>query len=152
MDYITLGKSDLKVSVIGLGAWQFGDKDWGWGTSYSKEDALRVLDRAFELGINFVDTAEVYGDGVSEEVIGEAIHKKRKEVFVATKVAGNHLRYDDVLKAAEHSLLRLKIREIDLYQVHWPNYYVPLSETMRAMKKLIDMGKVRHVEIGRAHV
>lgn len=147
MDYLPLGRSDLRVSVIGLGAWQFGDKDWGWGKEYSKEDALQVLNRAFELGINLVDTAEVYGDGISEEVVGDAIRKKRNEVFVATKVAAKHLRYDDVLKTAEESLRRLHLREIDLYQVHWPNYYVPLSETMRALKKLVSMGKVRHVGV-----
>ncbi len=147
MDYLPLGRSDLRVSVIGLGAWQFGDKDWGWGEEYSKEDALQVLNRAFELGINLVDTAEVYGDGISEEVIADAIRKKRNEVFVATKVAGKHLHYDDVLKAAEQSLRRLHLREIDLYQVHWPNYYVPLSETMRALKKLVSMGKVRYVGV-----
>ena len=146
MEYSTLGKSDLKVSRIGLGAWQFGDKGWGWGTTVTEEDAEGILQTAFDAGINFIDTAEVYGQGISEQVVGNFIKKAgRENLVIATKVSGAHLRYGDVVKAAEASLSRLGISTIDLYQVHFPNHYVPLTQTMKAMEELIEKGAVKYI-------
>jgi myo-inositol catabolism protein IolS len=145
MEYVKLGKSDLMVSKIGLGTWQFGDKDWGWGTDYGEREALEVIERALDLGINFIDTAEVYGDGLSETIVGKAIAGKRDKVILATKVSGHHLQYEDVLRAAEGSLKRLNTDFIDLYQIHWPSWYYPLEETMRALEKLVEEGKVRYL-------
>jgi aryl-alcohol dehydrogenase-like predicted oxidoreductase len=147
MEYAPLGRSDLKVSKIGLGAWQFGDVDWGWGTSLTEQQAVQIIRRAVELGVNFFDTAEVYGDGVSEIIVGSALREYGDSVAIATKVSGQHLRYKDVLKAAEGSLRRLQRKTIDLYQVHWPSYYVPINETMKAMKKLVKEGKVRYAGV-----
>lgn len=147
MEYTNLGKSDLVVSKIGLGTWQFGDKDWGWGTEYGEDEALTTIHRALDLGINFIDTAEVYGDGISEAVVGKAIQDRRDEVIIATKVWGGHLRHEDVLQAAGGSLRRLGIETIDLYQIHWPSYYVPLEETMEALQKLVEQGKVRYIGV-----
>lgn len=148
MDYIKIGKSDLKVSVIGLGTWQFGSKGWGYGSEYGKKEAIKIINKALELGINFIDTAEVYGDGLSEEIIGEAIKGwNRDELIIATKVAPWNLTYKRVLKAAERSLRRLRTNYIDLYQIHWPNPIIPLSSTMKAMKELIKAGKVRYVGV-----
>ncbi len=147
MEYRRLGKSDLKVSVIGLGAWQYGTREWGYGRDFTREDAIRTIHRALELGINWIDTAEVYGNGESERIVGEAIRGRREEVIVATKVWVTHLRYDDVVKAAEGSLRRLGVDCIDLYQVHWPNAYVPVSETMRAMDRLAREGKIWYVGV-----
>ncbi|MFQ5762659.1 MAG: aldo/keto reductase, partial [Candidatus Bathyarchaeia archaeon] len=100
-----------------------------------------------DLGVNLIDTAEMYGEGISESIVGEAIRARRNEATVATKVSPTHLRYSSVLKAAERSLGRLGIREIDLYQIHWPNPLVPLKETMRAMEKLVSNGKIRYIGV-----
>jgi len=144
MEYRKLGKSDLKVSRIGIGTWQFGSRVWGL---QDKDIMKKILNKALDLGINFIDTAEGYGDGVSESVVGEVVSERgdRDDLVIATKVSPSHLRYKDVLKAAEKSLERLKLDTIDLYQVHWPNMYVPVEETMRALEKLVDEGKVRYI-------
>ncbi len=147
MEYRTLAKSDLKVSVVGLGTWQFGTEAWGFGADFTEQDARAVLERALELGINHIDTAEVYGKGRSEEIIGEVLADRRDEVVITTKVSGDHLRYKDVKRAAERSLRRLRTKYIDLYLVHWPNYYIPLRETMRALEDLVADGKVRYVGV-----
>ncbi len=147
MEYVKLGKSDLKVSKICLGTWQWGSREWGWGKGYDKDDAVRALNRALDLGVNFVDTAEIYGRGASEKILGEAVKGRRSEVVIATKVAPWHLRYESVLKAAERSLTRLGVSEIDLYQVHFPNPVVPIRSTIRAMEKLVRDGKVRHIGV-----
>lgn len=147
MEYKELGKSGIKISVIGIGTWQWGSREWGWNRTYRKKDVLEAFDRAIELGINFVDTAEMYGRGTSEKIIGEAIKAHRNEVVVATKVSPWNLSYGRVLKAAEHSLTRLGVDVIDLYQIHWPNRIIPIRNTMKAMKRLVNDGKVRLVGV-----
>ena len=107
-------------------------------------------ERAIELGINLVDTAEAYGDGHSERVVSRAIRNVgRDHVFVATKVGGWHLRAEDVKKACAASLKRLGVREIDLYQVHWPDPWsqVPLRETMKALEALHRAGRIRNIGV-----
>ncbi|MBO3840064.1 MAG: aldo/keto reductase [Thermoproteota archaeon] len=148
MEYVKLGKSDLKVSIIGLGAWQASGK--AWGADVEDDQIVKAIVRAHELGVNLIDTAEAYGNGHSEEVVARAIREVgRDNLIIATKVHGGHLRYDDVLKAAENSLRRLGIKEIDLYQVHWPDPWeqVPLKHTMRAMEKLYKEGKIRAIGV-----
>jgi len=148
MEYVRLGKSDLKVSIIGLGAWQAGGK--AWGVDVEEEQIVEAMVRAYKLGVNLIDTAEAYGDGHSEEVVARAIRKiGRDNLVIATKVHGGHLRYNDVLKAAENSLRRLGIREIDLYQVHWPDPWeqIPLKQTMQAMERLYKEGKIRAIGV-----
>lgn len=145
MEYEVLGKSDLKVTKIGLGAWQFGTEWWGWGKDFGEKDAIDAIEASLEKGINWIDTAEVYGNGYSEELIGKVLGEKRKNIIIATKVAGSHARYDDVIKACEGSLKRLRTDYIDLYQFHWPNSYVPIEETMRALEKLVQEGKARYI-------
>ncbi len=105
---------------------------------------VEPLRRAIELGANLIDTAEVYG---TEDVVGQALHGIRDRVFVATKVSGSNLRYDDVLRAADASLRRLQTGVIDLYQIHWPNSAIPIAETMRAMETLVDRGLVRRIGV-----
>ena len=147
VEYSYLGRSGLKIPLIGLGAWQFGSREWGWGREFSKEQALATLQRAFDLGMNLVDTAELYGGGLSEKIVGEAIKDRRDQVVVATKVSPWHLLPRSIRKAADRSLRRLGISEIDLYQIHFPNPLIPLGATMRAMERLIDEGKVRHLGV-----
>lgn len=145
MEFKRLGRTDVMVSAIGMGTWGIG----GFSAPDYKYDemAIRALRRGIELGITLIDTAEMYGGGHSEEVVGMAIKGLREKVFIATKVWYTNLRYDDVLRSAEKSLRRLQIDTIDLYQVHWPNPHIPLSETMRAMERLVLDGKVRFIGV-----
>ncbi|AKA48508.1 hypothetical protein IX51_04665 [uncultured archaeon] len=144
MDYVTLGKSDLKVPVVGFGAWQAGKS--GWGEDYTDEDSIKAIRYSLDHGVNFIDTAEVYGYGHSEEVVAKAMEGyARDDVVIATKVAGYHFRYKDVIKAAENSLKRLNTDYIDLYQLHWPDNYTPVGETMSAMEQLVKEGKIRNI-------
>jgi len=148
MDYIELGRGGPKVSAIGIGMWQAGGK--AWGSDVRDADCQKAMERAVDLGINLVDTAEAYGEGHSEKVMSRAIKKVgRENVFVATKVGGWHLRAADVRKACVASLKRLGIREVDLYQVHWPDPWsqVPLRETMKALEALHRDGKVRYIGV-----
>jgi aryl-alcohol dehydrogenase-like predicted oxidoreductase len=147
MDYVRLGRSDLKVSQIGLGGWQFGAREWGWGRDYGHDEVLATINRALEVGVNLIDTAEVYGGGKSEEIIGQALHGRRDDVVIATKVSPWHLRSGQVLRAANRSLRRLNIDCIDLYQVHWPNPLIPIGSTMKGMERLVRDGKVRHIGV-----
>jgi len=145
LEFKRLGRTDVMVSAIGMGTWGIG----GFSAPDYKYDemAIRALRRGIELGITLIDTAEMYGGGHSEEVVGMAIKGLREKVFIATKVWYTNLRYDDVLRSAEKSLRRLQIDTIDLYQVHWPNPHIPLSETMRAMERLVLDGKVRFIGV-----
>jgi len=108
-------------------------------------EKVAALKRGIELGINLIDTAEMYN---TEPLIAEAIQGyNRDTLFIATKVWITHFTYDQVLKAAQRSLTKLQCSYIDLYQIHWPNPMVPIKETLRAMEKLIDEGKVRYIGV-----
>ena len=126
-----LGNTEVMVPEIGIGAWRYSG-------------GVEPIRRGIEHGAILIDTAEVYG---TEDVVGEAIRDLREQVFLATKVAGQHLRHDEVLRAAEASLHRLHTERIDLYQIHWPNASVPIQETMRAMEALVDRGLVRFIGV-----
>jgi aryl-alcohol dehydrogenase-like predicted oxidoreductase len=142
-----LGRTGLRVSAIGLGAWQFGAREWGWGTEYARDDAIAAIHRALDLGVNLVDTAEIYGAGRSERIIGEVLKKRREEIVLATKVSPWHLHSSQVVRAANRSLQRLGTDCIDLYQVHFPNPIMPIQTTMKGMSRLVTEGKVRHVGV-----
>ena len=119
------------VPVVGLGTW-----------AYTGGNA--PLRRGVELGAFLIDTAEMYH---TEDAVGRAVKGIRDQVFIATKVLGSTLRYDQVMTAADRSLKRLNVDHMDLYQVHWPNSAVPIAETMGAMERLVDEGKVRYVGV-----
>ena len=144
MKYLLMGGS--QISAVGLGTWQFGEVGWGWGSELDYEEAIKIVHRALELGVNFFDTAEVYGNGKSEEILGEALSGAREQAFIATKVAPP-LRPDRIMRSAMDSLQRLKIETIDLYQLHAPDRNVPLDRTMRAIRKLLDEGYIRQVGV-----
>lgn len=145
MRSITLG--GRQVSVIGLGAWQFGSTSWGWGREFGAREATAIVQRAIELGITLFDTAEVYAGGASERILGEALGEHRDKVFVATKVWPTHPLRPQVLAAAVGSLARLRMERIDLYQVHWPNPLLPISWTMAGMRDLLDAGRIGAVGV-----
>ncbi len=146
MEYKNIGKSDLRVSVVGFGAWQAGGR--GWGTDFSDSDIVKAMKYGFENGVNYIDTAEIYGSGHSEEVISKALEGYRREdIIIATKVAPPHFREDDVINSCDQSLRRLNTSYIDLYQLHWPDSSVPIKETISALEKLVDSGKVRYIGV-----
>lgn len=147
MEFKELGKTGIKISSIGLGTWQWGSREWGWGYSYGKKEVLEAFEKAREVGINFIDTAEIYGQGKSEKLLGIALHDCREDFVIATKVWPLNLTYGRVLRAADRSLRRLGLDVIDLYQIHWPNRIIPIRNTMKAMKKLVADGKVRCIGV-----
>ena len=136
-----------RLSVIGLGTWQFGSREWGYGDQYAEGEALDITRRALDLGINVVDSAEVYAFGRSERIVGRAIQGRRDDVFLATKIFPILALAPVVRKRARASADRLMVDAIDLYQVHWPNPLVPLSSTMKGMAALQAEGTVTHVGV-----
>ena len=140
-----LGRSDVKIPVLGLGTWGIG----GFNTKSMIDDDndVRALTFGLDLGMRFIDTAEMYADGHSEEVVAKAIENKRESIFLVTKVSPEHFSFDGVQKACDASLKRLRTKYIDLYQAHWPNPRIPIPETMRAMEKLVKEGKVRFIGV-----
>src|SRR5713101_7977843 len=131
MELQQLGNTGVMVSEIGLGTWKY-------------RGGVEPLRRGIELGATLIDTAEIYR---TEDVVGQAIQGQRENIFIATKVSGDHLRADAVLRAAEGSLRLLGTDVIDLYQLHWPNARVPIKETMQAMETLVDRGQVRYIGV-----
>ena len=120
MRYLDTG-TDTRISKIGLGTWQFGAKEWGYGEGYSGQVARDIVGRAVDLGVTLFDTAEVYGLGRSERILGEALGERRGSVFLATKLFPVLPLAPVVEQRAVASASRLGTRLLDLYQVHWPN-------------------------------
>ncbi|MCL2349417.1 MAG: aldo/keto reductase, partial [Planctomycetaceae bacterium] len=177
MQYRTLGTTEIKTSVVGLGAWAIGG--WMWGGTEEK-DAMRAIDAAIDHGINLIDTAPMYGYGRSEEIIGKTIGSKREKVVLATKCGlrwddkdwpegegvlhfygddkgvssgktGNrvykYLRPDSIRWEVEQSLKRLKTDHIDLLQTHWQDETTPIAVTMEMLLRLKDEGKIRAIGV-----
>jgi aryl-alcohol dehydrogenase-like predicted oxidoreductase len=131
-----------KVSRIGLGTWQFGSREWGYGDSYAAGAARDIVHRARALGVTFFDTAEVYGLGKSERILGEALGDERAEVAVATKIFPV-APFPAVVKQRERlSARRLQLDRIPLYQIHQPNPVIPDSVIMPGMRDLLDSGAI----------
>ena len=146
MQYVKLGSTNIEVSRMALGCWPFaGGKVWG---KQDDADSVAAVHAALDNGVNFFDTAEGYDDDSnSEEVLGNALVGRRDDAVIATKVGASNLMPDDVISHCEASLRRLRTDYIDLYQIHWPNHDVPLSETMTALTKLVDAGKIRAIGV-----
>lgn len=148
MDYRLLGRTGVSVSPLCLGTMMFGP----WGNA-DRADSVRIIHRALDAGINVVDTADVYSDGVSEEIVGEALHGRRDDVVLATKFSvpmgedpnqrGGSRRW--IMREVENSLRRLRTDHIDLYQVHRPSPETDVEETLGALTDLVRQGKVRYI-------
>lgn len=149
MEYRSLGRTGVKVSPLCLGAMMFGH----WGNNHTA-DSVRIIHRALEAGINFIDTADVYSGGESEEIVGHALEGRRDDVFLATKFfmpmdqddpnkRGGSRRW--IMRSVEDSLRRLKTDYIDLYQVHRPSPDTDVEETLGALTDLVRQGKVRYI-------
>jgi aryl-alcohol dehydrogenase-like predicted oxidoreductase len=137
----------IRVSKIGLGCWQFGSREWGYGRDYAQDEAIKITNRALDLGINLIDTAEIYGFGQSEQIVGRAIAGRRQEAFVATKIWPLMPIAPIVVDRGRRSARRLNIETIDLYQVHQANPLVPDGTTMEGMRQLRRDGVVGHVGV-----
>jgi aryl-alcohol dehydrogenase-like predicted oxidoreductase len=152
-----LGWTDLNLTTIGYGSWALGGGDWlwSWGPQDDQASVATIL-RAMELGVNWIDTAAVYGLGHSEEVVGQALKKLPRRPILATKcslvwdLAKNvspRLKKESVRTELEASLRRLGVEAIDLYQIHWPNPEVDIEEGWSAMADLVKEGKVRYIGV-----
>jgi aryl-alcohol dehydrogenase-like predicted oxidoreductase len=137
----------LRLSVIGLGAWQFGSREWGYGDGYATEVAPALVRRAIELGITFIDTAEAYGLGRSERIVGAAVTGLEPRPIVGTKLMPIAPAEPIVAWQAGGSARRLGVSTIDLYQVHWPNPLVSTRRVMQSLRPLVDDGLVAHVGV-----
>jgi len=155
MRYTQFGKTSLHVSVLSYGTWQFGG-DWG---NLDTKEAQATIHQALDLGINFFDTAQAYGFGVSERVLGEALapelKHQREKIVLATK-GGLRMEGDTLLRdsspkwlrqGVEQSLRNLGVEYIDLYQVHWPDKNVPFAETAAALDQFVKEGKIHYVGV-----
>ncbi len=136
-----------KISRIGLGTWQFGSREWGYGQSYAGQEAHAIVRRAVELGVTLFDTAEIYGFGRSERILGQAIGEDRESVFLATKIFPLLPVAPVVEQRAVASANRLGTRRLDLYQVHQPNPLVKDGTIMRGMRALQRVGLVSEVGV-----
>ena len=146
MRYLSL---DLpkRVSKIGLGTWQFGSREWGYGARYASVEAARIVERALDVGITLFDTAEIYGLGRSERILGRALQAQDNMPFVATKIFPVLPIAPVVEQRGVASAQRLGLRHLDLYQVHQPSPFVPDRTTMRGMRALQDVGLVGAVGV-----
>jgi aryl-alcohol dehydrogenase-like predicted oxidoreductase len=146
MRYLSAG-TNARISRIGLGAWQFGSAEWGYGRDYAGQEAHAIVRRALDLGVTLFDTAELYGFGRSERILGAAIGEDRDSVFLATKIFPLLPVAPVVEQRAVASANRLGTRRIDLYQVHQPNPVVRDGTIMRGMRALQRVGLVGEVGV-----
>jgi aryl-alcohol dehydrogenase-like predicted oxidoreductase len=151
-EFVTIPKTQLKVSRVALGTWAMGG--WMWGGTDQRE-SVATIHAALDQGINLVDTAPVYGFGVSEEIVGAALEGRRSQAVIATKTG---LEWHDgkvfrnatrarIMQEVDDSLRRLGTDYIDIYQVHWPDPLVPVEETAEAMRSLYEQGKIRAIGV-----
>ena len=135
------GRTGVSVPVIGQGTWDMPE------SGHRRAEAVRALRRGIELGMTHIDTAEMYGAGGVEEILGEALAgTPREALFITTKVLPENASYKGTIAAADRSLRRLRMEYVDLYLLHWPGSH-PLAETMRALEDLVQQGKTRHIGV-----
>lgn len=152
MKYVNIPKTEIKVSQIALGTWPLSGDVWG---PMDEGNSIRTIEAALDSGINFIDTAPIYGFGRAEEIVGKAVKGKRDRVVIATKCGlekvgkaiSINLKSAFIRSEIEASLKRLNINTVDLYQIHWPDPKNPLEESMREIKELVKEGKVRAVGV-----
>ena len=143
MKYRKLGKSQLEVSTISMGCWAIaGGNTWG---PQDDREAVKAIQTAYDQGINFFDTAEAYGDGYSEKLLGKAVQDFRNDIIIASKVSPNNLKPENLRQSCEDSLRRLNTDYIDVYYIHWPNREIPFADTLATMEELKQEGKIRSI-------
>lgn len=157
-----LGNSDLQITPIGFGAWAIGGSGWafGWGAQ-DDQDSVEAIQRSLDLGVNWIDTAAIYGLGHSEEVVAKALKGRSDRPYIFTKCSmtwnekgeiSRSLKGDSIRQEVEASLQRLNIETIDLYQIHWPHPEAEIEEGWTTLAKLKDEGKIRHIGVSNFNV
>ena len=155
LDQRQLGASNIVVPALGVGVWSWGDTSfWGYGKTYTRRDITDAYQACLNAGLNFFDTAEIYGGGASERILGECIRAGGRPVIVASKFAPlpTRLSASKLLDALDGSLARLGVSTIDLYQVHWPYTFLSINSLMDAMAKAVRAGKIRAVGVSNYNV
>ncbi len=148
METKKLNGTGIDIPVIGMGTWNIAPPDRFAPDIVDSERVVDALKFGIEKGLTHIDTAEVYGNGTSEELIGQAIKGiPRSELFISTKVEPEHFDYEGVFEAVKGSMKRMGISYVDLYQLHRPSTTVPIEETMKAMEQLVDKGIIRFIGI-----
>lgn len=142
MKYFTIPGTEISVSRLILGCWAFAGGDY-WGAQQDKE-SVKTIHAALDSGVNALDTALAYGNGISEKVVGKAVKGKRDKVIIYDKIPSGKLKYDDVIESAHTILKNLGTDYVDVMQIHWGDKSVPISETLGALKTLLKEGKIRH--------
>ena len=141
MQYRKLGSTDIEVSAVAFGCWAIvGGFNWG---PQDEADSLAALRAAYDAGVTFFDSAEIYGDGYSEQLVGKALGDVRDSIVIASKVSADHFAPADLREACERSLHNLGTDRIDLYQLHWPSREIPVAETLGVLAELEAEGKIR---------
>lgn len=156
MNKRVFGGTGMEISVVGFGAWAIGGGGWEWGWGPQDDaDSVEAIGRALELGVNWIDTAPIYGFGRSEEVVGRTIKKMSEKPYIFTKcglegrngIGVNELKAETIERQCEESLKRLGVETIDLYQIHWPDPDEDVEEGWAACVALLSAGKVRHIGV-----
>ncbi|MHB1499660.1 MAG: aldo/keto reductase [Candidatus Dormibacteria bacterium] len=145
MRYLEL--DGAKLSVVGLGCWQFGEPGWGYGQEFGPKDSLAIIRRALELGVTLIDTAELYGSGASESLVGTALQEWAEPVFLASKFLPLMPVPGPMVAHCRRSLERLQRPALDLYQIHFPNPVVPLRLQMDGLRQVLHRGLSQHVGV-----
>jgi len=149
MQHRQLGRTKIEMSAIIFGGWQSGKSEW---VGIDDSETMKAHQAAFDSGVTTFDTAEAYGEGHSERILGQALGNKRDQIVIASKVFADHLNHDQVMEACERSLKNLGTDRMDLYQIHWPSGtfgtdVVSIEETMGALLKLKEQGKIRAIGV-----
>jgi aryl-alcohol dehydrogenase-like predicted oxidoreductase len=150
VDERRLGTSGITLSAMGVGAWSWGDKGfWGYGRTHTREDVMQAYKTCLDAGLNFFDTAEMYGGGESECILGECLHLDGRPIVIASKFAPlpNRLNARTLLTALDASLERLGVDQIDLYQIHWPYTLLDVNALMDVLALAVRLGKIRAVGV-----
>lgn len=150
VDQRQLGASGIMVPSLGTGTWSWGDKRfWGYGQNYTREDIAQAYKICLDTGLTFFDTAEIYGSGMSERILGECMRADGRPIVIASKFAPLPLRFSarSLLTALDHSLERLGVECIDLYQIHWSSFLIGIQPLMDTLAEAVRSGKVRAIGV-----
>jgi aryl-alcohol dehydrogenase-like predicted oxidoreductase len=150
VDQRPLGASGIAVPSLGIGIWSWGDRQfWGYGQDYTREDISQAYKVCLDAGLNFFDTAEIYGSGMSERILGECMRADERPIIIASKFAPYPTRFSarSLLTALDRSLERLGVEHIDLYQIHWPYSIIGIPSLMDVLAEAVQSGKVRAVGV-----
>ncbi|SRR5579883_941901 len=149
-DQRQLGASGLVVPALGVGIWSWGEERfWGYGKTYTREDITQAYQTCLDAGLNFFDTAEIYGNGASERLLGESLRADGRPIIIASKFAPLPTRFSarTLLDALDNTLERLGVEQIDLYQIHWPYTFLDINALMDALAQAVRSNKVRAVGV-----